>query len=189
MLVSLVFWASISDTFHTLPCHTSMPSYCPQPMAVAVFPNRLSCSTWSFIMAARGATMMIIEIDTPNFPLITFIIYVMSWKIKLSPKPVGRIAKTSIRKRDSWSKFRSSRKVSTGRKCSIAVIIASMSAWFDNRCFSSSMYPIPHQRHQCSSVNRKCHNRPIRGYTGIRRSPALAPFSPRFFPSFPPRTI
>ena len=29
-------------------------------------------------------------------------------------------------------------------------------------------YRIPHQCHQCSNVNRRCHNRPIRGYTGIQ---------------------
>ena len=51
----------------------------------------------------------------------------------------------------------------------ILFIVASMSAWFD-KLMSVSLppYPIPHQCHQCSSVNRKCHNRPIRGYTGIQ---------------------
>ena len=29
-------------------------------------------------------------------------------------------------------------------------------------------YPIPHQCHQCSSVNRRFHNQPIKGYTGIQ---------------------
>ena len=57
-------------------------------------------------------------------------------------------------------------------------------------------YRIPHQFHQCSSVNRGCHNQPIRGYTGIqytgstlcynnvyRRSLALAP-APLVFPVY-----
>ena len=60
-------------------------------------------------------------------------------------------------------------------------------------------YRILHQCHQCSSVNRRCNNRPIRGYTGIqknrriteepffknvyRRSLALAPTPPPPFPS------
>ena len=75
-------------------------------------------------------------------------------------------------------------------KCSIALfIVASMSAWFDNQMsVSLPPYPIPHQCHQCSSVNRRCHNRPRTRYTGIqrpfvknvyRRSFALPPI-PRF---------
>ena len=39
---------------------------------------------FGFIMATRGATMMIVEIDSPTFPLITFIIRGKSWKIKVS---------------------------------------------------------------------------------------------------------
>ena len=42
--------------------------------------------------------MMIVEIDSPTFPLITFIIRGKSRKIKVSQSPLelGRIAKTSI---------------------------------------------------------------------------------------------
>ena len=47
-------------------------------MAVAIIPNRLSCSTWYVIMAAGSETMMIYKIDKPTFPFITFIIYVES---------------------------------------------------------------------------------------------------------------
>ena len=51
-----------------------MPSSCPQPMAVvAVIPNRL-INDLGFIMATKGATMMIVEVDSSTFPLITFII-------------------------------------------------------------------------------------------------------------------
>ena len=47
---------------------SSTPSSCPQPMVVAaVIPNRLILV---FHMATRGATMMILEIDPPTFPLI-----------------------------------------------------------------------------------------------------------------------
>ena len=33
---------------------------------------------------------------------------------------------------------------------------------------SPPLYLIPLQRHQCQSVNIRCHNRPLRGYTGIQ---------------------
>ena len=73
------------------------------------------------------------------------------------PEPVGRIAKTSWPRRTRFKQiFCSSRKDSTYRKCSIALfIVASESEWSDNQMFVSlPPYPIPHQCHQCSSVNR-----------------------------------
>jgi len=39
-------------------------------MAVAVIPNRLSCSTWSVIMAARRETMMIYKLTSQLFLLL-----------------------------------------------------------------------------------------------------------------------
>ena len=48
---------------------------------VVVIPNSLELG---FIMATRGATMMIVEIDSPTFPLITFIIRGKSRKMKVS---------------------------------------------------------------------------------------------------------
>ena len=39
--------------------------------------------------------MMIVEIDSLAFPLITLIIRGKSWKMKGPPEPVGRIAKKS----------------------------------------------------------------------------------------------
>ena len=60
--------------------------------------------------------------------------------------------------------FCSSRKDSSYRKCSIALfIVASMSAWFENRCLSLPPYRIPHQcnnwyanssQPRCSSLRR-----------------------------------
>ena len=84
------FWASINDVTRTPSFHiavsSSMPSSCPQPMAViAVIPNRLELG---FIMATRGATMMIVEIDSSTFPLITFIIRGKSRKLKVSQSPL-----------------------------------------------------------------------------------------------------
>ena len=52
---------------------------------VAVIPNRLSLvSLW----LREGATMMIVEIDSPTFPLITFIIRGKSRKMKVSQSPL-----------------------------------------------------------------------------------------------------
>jgi len=53
---------------------------------VAVIPNSLELGV---IMARRGAKMMIVEIDSPTFPLITFIIRRgKSRKIKVSQSPL-----------------------------------------------------------------------------------------------------
>ena len=41
-----------------------------------------------FIMATRGATMMIVGIDSPTFPLITFIIRRKSREMKVSQSPL-----------------------------------------------------------------------------------------------------
>ena len=80
------FWASINDVTRTPSFHIavswSMPSSCPQPMAfIAVIPNRLELG---FIMATRGTKMMIEEIDSSTFALITFIIRGKSAKMKVS---------------------------------------------------------------------------------------------------------
>ena len=39
-------------------------------------------------MATRGATTMIVEIDSPTFPLITFIIRGKTRKMKVSQSPL-----------------------------------------------------------------------------------------------------
>ena len=89
--IFLPFWVSINDLTRTPSFHiavsSSMPSSCPQPMAVvAVIPNSLELGV---IMARRGATMMIVEIDSPTFSLITFIIRRgKSRKMKVSQSPL-----------------------------------------------------------------------------------------------------
>ena len=52
---------------------------------VAVIPNSLELG---FIKATRGAMMMIVEVDSPTFPLITFIIRGKSRKMKVSESPL-----------------------------------------------------------------------------------------------------
>ena len=69
----------------------------------AVIPNRLSLV---FYMVTRGATMIILEIDTLTFPLILYVHY--SWKEFKSqdlPEPIGRIAQTSGHGERDSSKF------------------------------------------------------------------------------------
>ena len=100
--IFLPFWASINDLTRTPSFHiavsSSMPSSCPQPMAVvAVIPNSLELGA---IMA------MIVEIDWPIFPLITFIIRRgKSRKMKVSQSPLEESRKRpGLCERDS-SKF------------------------------------------------------------------------------------
>ena len=62
------------------------------PIAIAATQILLNCLTWSFIMAMRARQTTKIMEMTPVF----FIHCGNSWKIKLIPKPVGRIAKTSL---------------------------------------------------------------------------------------------
>ena len=58
-----------------------------------------------FIMATRGATMMIVEIDSPTFPVITFITRGKSRKMKVSQSPLKESRKRpGLGERDS-SKF------------------------------------------------------------------------------------
>ena len=60
---------------------------------------------FGFIMATRGATMMIVEIDSPTFPVITFITRGKSRKMKVSQSPLEESRKRSgLGERDS-SKF------------------------------------------------------------------------------------
>ena len=56
-------------------------------------------------MATRGATMMIVEIDSPTFPLITFIIRRKSRKIKVSQSPLKESRKRSGLGNRNSSKF------------------------------------------------------------------------------------
>ena len=91
-----------TPSFH-IAVSSSMPSSCPQPKAViAVIPNRLELG---FIIATRGETMMIVEINSSTFPLITFIIRGKSRKMKVSQSPLEESGKRpGLHERDS-SKF------------------------------------------------------------------------------------
>ena len=152
----LAFWASIKfllmiSHFPHIAMSLFMPSSCP-------LPTSYGCC-WCFSKSLElGISLWLQEVqwwwlwktDMPTFPLITFIISGKSWKIKLSPEPVGRIAKTSW---PWWTRFKqifcSSQKDLTYRKCSIVLfVVALMSTWLDNRCpspsisHSSSMSPV-----------------------------------------------
>ena len=89
--------------------------------------------TLSFIMAAWGASMMIVEIDKPTFPWITLITYGKSWNFSKArwKNPENVLASKEILQ----ANFLLNAKRFHCWKCSIALfMIASMSAWFDNRC-------------------------------------------------------
>ena len=68
------------------------PFSSPRPMANALRPKRVNSSTWSFIIEAKGVT-------TKTQAWSRFHKYFSrrgsNWKIRLLPKPVGRMPKTS----------------------------------------------------------------------------------------------
>ena len=105
--IFLSFWASINDLKRTpsfyISASSSIPSSCPQPMAVCCCYSK--SLQHGFIMGTRGATMMIVEIDSLTFPLITFIIRGKSRKMKVSQSPLEESRKRpGLGERDS-SKF------------------------------------------------------------------------------------
>ena len=155
--------------------HTFLPHCCVFVHAFLLSPSYGCCCCYSkslelgFIMATRGATMMIAEIDSPTFPLITFIIHGKSRKMKVFQSPLEE-----LRKRPGPGK-RDSSKFSALQEKIPHTENARLHCLQQRRCLHDSItdvslppYRIPHQCYQCSSVNRRCHNRPIRGYTGIQ---------------------
>ena len=120
----------------------------PNPWLLLLFRVFQIALAWYFIMATRGATMMILEIHTPTFLLITYVHY--SWKEFKSQglrEPIGRIAQTSWPRQTRFKHiFCLSRKDFTYRKClMVLLLVASMSTLFDNRCVSLPPYCILHQ--------------------------------------------
>ena len=104
------FWASRNDLTRTLSFHIAWH------WRVFVHAFLLSstygcCCCYSkslelgFITAARGATMMIVEIDSPTFPLITFIIRGKSRKVKVSQSPLEEWRKRPGLSERNSSKF------------------------------------------------------------------------------------
>ena len=88
----LPFWASINNLTRTPSFHitvsSSMPFSCPQPIGYGCCCCYSKSLEHGFIVATRGATMMIVEIDSPTFPLITFTVRGKSWKMKGIPEGV-----------------------------------------------------------------------------------------------------
>ena len=94
---------------------------------VAVIPNRLSLV--SFPWFHYGATMMIVEIDSPTFPVITFITRGKTRKMKVSQSPLEELRKRAGLGNEIQANFLLFKKYSSYRKFSIALfIVASMSA-------------------------------------------------------------
>ena len=85
------------------PCLRGMPSSRPATYGCCCFYSK--SLELGFIMATRGATMMIVEIDSQTFPLIRFIIRGKSKKMKVSQSPLEELRKRpGLGERDS-SKF------------------------------------------------------------------------------------
>ena len=77
-----------------------------------------SCSTWSFMIATSGVTTIILE---TAFLCNALINLGKSWKIKLFPNPVGRMAMRPLPRNTFWRQsFYSICKVSTFGKSSSA---------------------------------------------------------------------
>ena len=76
------------------------------PIAAAKNPSFLSCSTWSCIKGISGEKPIIVEFSKVRAALAK---RGNSWKIKLLPKPVGIIAKTSLPWAKSQTLFQSTR--------------------------------------------------------------------------------
>ena len=87
--IFLPFWASINDDMHTLlsHCRVFVHAFLLSP-TYGCFCCYSKLLEFGFIMATRGATMTIMEIDSPTFPVITFIIRGKSRKMKASQSPL-----------------------------------------------------------------------------------------------------
>ena len=155
----LPFWASINDLTRTPSFHltvsSSMPSSCPQPMAVVVLLLLFQIAwTWFHYGYERRN-----DDDRGNWLGNFSSDYVYysweEWKNEGLPEPVERIAKTS------WPRTRFKQILiliqanalhlktpHTGNARLQLFIVASMYAWFNNRCLSpsrlhsSSMSPV-----------------------------------------------
>ena len=135
--IFLHFWAFTHDLTcthlpSTLWClRPWLPPIPPPPPAPATY-GCCCCYTKSlelaFIMAMRGATVMIVEIDSPTFSLIMFNIRGKSWKLR-SPRARWKNHENILASVNKiQANFCSSCKDSTYRKCFIALyIVASMS--------------------------------------------------------------
>ena len=109
---------------------------------------------------------MILEIDTPTFPLIIYVYY--SWKEFKSqdlPEPIGRIAQTSWPRRTRFKQifFSYHEKIPHRGNARLHCCQQLRCPRYSITDVSLPPYRILHQCHQCSSVNRRCNNRPIRG--------------------------
>ena len=92
--------------FPSLPFFSSSSPSSPMPIAAAENPSFFSCSTWSRIIDISGETTIIVEFSRIRAALAK---RGNSWKIKLLPKPVGIIAKTSLPRAKSQTLVQSTR--------------------------------------------------------------------------------
>ena len=132
---------------------TCSPSL-PMPIAAAENPSFFSCSTWSCIIDISGETTIIVEFSKVRAALAK---HGNSWEIKLLPKLIGKIAKTSLLRAKSQTLVQRQRRFI---KITGAIRVGHLG---DDKLTTTLLG---------DDVNR--HNSPIRGYirswyTGTRR--------------------
>ena len=115
-------------------------------IAAAENPSFFSCSTWSHIIDISGQTTIVVEFSRVRAALAK---HGNSWKIKLLPKPVGIIPKTSLPRAKSQSLVQSTRQRGF-MKITHAIRISHLG---DDKLMTTLLG---------DEVN--CHNWPIRGY-------------------------
>ena len=115
-------------------------------IAAAENPSFFSCSTWSRIIDISGETTIIVEFSKVRAALAK---RGNSWKIKLLPKPVGIIPKTSLPRATSQTLVESTRQRGF-MKITRAIRVSHLG---DDKLMTTLLG---------DDVN--CHNWPIRGY-------------------------
>ena len=119
MFVVVLFsipWTAGFQDFHKQSSRSIFPapsssSSSSTPIASALIPMLWSCSTCSFMIATSGVTTIILE---TAFLCNALINLGKSWKIKLFPNPVGRMAMRPLPRNTFWRQsFYSICKVST----------------------------------------------------------------------------
>jgi len=137
----------------------------PIPIVAAENPSSLSCSIWSHITETNSKTTIII--DFSQFRA-TFARRGNCWKIKVSLKPVGRMAKTSFPQakfiRQVFCSFLSF--FMLGKLCRHSFKAVDLVASCRSRAlFAAAIFLIDKNDPTLQGVDVGCQKGPIRGYT------------------------
>ena len=133
-------------------------------------PIMFKCSTWSFMMAINRVTTTIVNGILSCLHSNLLFIRGKSWKIRLFPKPVGKISKTSILPTRCFKQFLCSSRLAFDPRLG-----SHLALWLLRvRILRDGMYSLSSPRKRISlcdrrrsTVDKNCQNQPIRGYTRI----------------------